>query len=216
MGFRNVEFPYNDHKLEALQKALTIRDRECTSELVIALDSLYEKYVPEDEKETVESAIKAEKERQLKEESSFSIIHLHNAEEDLFFTTKDIFSLYQAAQYYYEYLHDMKDEYSLDSLLEYFDSTDIIDESVFKVLSAAKETDDRVCCEVHYDYEVEILEMRDDDGVGMTGYNLDFLYDEIDSIKGRYLSDERRMDAFYKDVENYLEQINSGGPTMTM
>ena len=78
MGFRNVEFPYNDHKLEALQKALTSRDREYTSELVIALDSLYEKYVPANEKETVSKKIAMDHIKDGIDKNCIALIHLHD------------------------------------------------------------------------------------------------------------------------------------------
>lgn len=67
------------------------------------------------------------------------MIHLRNADdEECFLTAKGINSLYDAALKYYCDFVDLKDEYTLDCLVERFDSYDYLDEPVFNVLSDAQ------------------------------------------------------------------------------
>lgn len=215
MGFRNVEFPYNEHKLEALQKALESRDRECTSELVIALDSLYEKYVPANEKETVSKKIAMDHIKDGIDENCIALIHLHDDTDDRFFTARGVNTLYEIAMRYHSALADMVDSFSVDSMTEVFDDVEYLDEIAFNVLADSIPDDERVTLEAHYEFDVGTLEFRDTEHPDMYGYNLNDLSDILEKMDGTYMTEYDREVLFNEKIKELRQDYNEG-QTMTL
>lgn len=206
----NFNFDYNQFKLNAILGQFGNEEENLRDELVTHLDKLYDDIVPQDVKDNVESDIVQEQQREWQEQNCFSLIHLHDEDDDVFFTAKNINSLYDATRIYYDELYDIKDELSLDSLVDRFVYTDYIDEPVFNVLSDAQASDDRISCEVHYDFEAGTLEMRGSDGT-MVAYDMNYLSYLIERVESSGMSETEKRNAFNGDIEIYLNQCDGEG-----
>ena len=206
----NFDFDYNSYKLNAVIDCFHSEEEELRMELINHMEKLYDELVPPEVKEKVDQEI-MEHNRQWQYDNCFALIHMHNDDdEESYFVAKGIHSLYDAASFYYHHLLDMKDEYTLDCLVEKFDSYDYLDKPVFDVLSDAQANDKRISCEVHYDFEVGTLEMRDSDGT-MVGYDMNVLSNILDNVEcGKYSEAQKRV-MFDKDIETYLQKINGEG-----
>lgn len=208
----NFDFDYNRFKLNAILGQFGNEEENLRNELVAHLDRMYDELVPQEVKDKVDADIVQEQQREWQEQNCFSLIHLHDDDDDIFFIAKNINSLYDAARLYYDELYDIKDDLSLDSLVDRFNYTDYIDEPVFNVLSDAQANDDRISCEVHYDFEVGTLEMRDSNGT-MIGYDMNVLSDILDRIEsGRFTETEKHIE-FDKEIKSYLQEISGEGQT---
>lgn len=206
----NFDFDYNQFKLNAVIDCFH-HEEELRMELINHMEKLYDELVPPEVKEQVDAEMVAEHNRQWQYDNCFALIHMHNADdEEIFFAAKGINSLYDAALKYYCDLVDMKDEYSMDCMLERFDSYDYLDEPVFNVLSDAQANDNRISCEVHYDFEVGILEMRDSDGT-MVGYDMNALSDILDRTESNKFSEAQKRAKFEEEIESYLQEVNDEG-----
>ena len=207
----NFDFDYNSYKLNAVIDCFHSEEEELRMELINHMEKLYDELVPPEVKEKVDQEIMEEHNRQWQYDNCFALIHMHNDDdEESYFVAKGIHSLYDAASFYYHHLLDMKDEYTLDCLVEKFDSYDYLDKPVFDVLSDAQDNDKRISCEVHYDFEVGTLEMRASDGT-MVGYDMNVLSNILDNVEcGKYSEAQKRV-MFDKDIETYLQEINGEG-----
>lgn len=207
----NFDFDYNSYKLNAVIDCFHHEEEELRMELINHMEKLYDELVPPDVKEQVDQEIMEEHNRQWQYDNCFALIHMHNDDdEESYFVAKGIHSLYDAASFYYHHLLDMKDEYTLDCFVEKFDSYDYTDKPVFDVLSDAQDNDKRISCEVHYDFEVGTLEMRDSDGT-MIGYDMNVLSNILDNVEcGKYSEAQKRV-MFDKDIETYLQEIDGEG-----
>ena len=180
----NFDFDYNSYKLNAVIDCFHSEEEELRMELINHMEKLYDELVPPEVKEKVDQEIMEEHNRQWQYDNCFALIHMHNDDdEESYFVAKGIHSLYDAASFYYHHLLDMKDEYTLDCLVEKFDSYDYLDKPVFDVLSDAQDNDKRISCTVDYDFETGILTVlrKHSDSTsqgsgGIPGYrNLDIL-----------------------------------------
>lgn len=135
----NFDFDYNRYKLNAVINCFNHEEEELRMELINHMEKLYDELVPPEVKEKVDQEILEEHNRQWEYDNCFVLIHLRNADdEECFLTAKGINSLYDAALKYYCGFVDLKDEYTIDCLVERFDSYDYLDEPVFNVLSDAQ------------------------------------------------------------------------------
>lgn len=206
----NFDFDYNRFKLNAIIDQFHHEEDELRLNLIDHLEKLYDELVPQDVKQKVEEEILAEHNRQWREENTFALICMRDVEDECCFVARGIHSLYDASLKYTHDLVDIKDKYSLDSIVEQFDSYDYLDESVFNVLSDAQANDDRISCEVHYDFEVGTLEMRDSDGT-MVAYDMNYLSDLIERVESSKMSEAEKRNAFNDEIENYLNQCDGEG-----
>ena len=157
----NFDFDYNSYKLNAVIDCFHSEEEELRMELINHMEKLYDELVPPEVKEKVDQEIMEEHNRQWQYDNCFALIHMHNDDdEESYFVAKGIHSLYDAASFYYHHLLDMKDEYTLDCLVEKFDSYDYLDKPVFDVLSDAQDNDKRISCTVDYDFETGILTFK--------------------------------------------------------
>lgn len=207
----NFDFDYNRYKLNAVIDCFHHEEEELRMELINHMEKLYDELVPPEVKEQVDAEIVAEHNRQWKEDNCFALIRMHNMDEDEFFlAAKGINSLYDAAlKYYCDFIY-MKDEYTLDCLVDKFDSYDYLDEPVFNVLSDAQANDKRISCEVHYDFEVGTLEMRGSDGT-MVGYDMNVISDILDRTESDKFNEAQKRAKFDEEIKSYLQEINVEG-----
>ena len=207
----NFYFDYNRYKLNAVIDCFHHEEEELRMELINHMEKLYDELVPPEVKEQVDAEIVAEHNRQWKYDNCFALIHMHSMDEDEFFlAAKGINSLYDAALKYYRDFIYMKDEYTLDCLVDKFDSYDYLDEPVFNVLSDAQANDKRISCEVHYDFEVGTLEMRGSEGT-MVGYDMNVLSDILDRTESDKFNEAQKRAKFDEEIESYLQEINGEG-----
>ena len=207
----NFDFDYNRFKLNAVIDCFDHEEEKLRMELINHMEKIYDELVPQDVKEKVEGEILAEHNRQWQNDNCFALIHMHNVDDEkCFMTAKGIHSLYDAAKLYHDDLTGEVNEYSIDSLLLYLDSYDYLDESVFNVLSDMQAYDNRISCEVHYDFEVGTLEMRGSNGT-MVGYDMNVLSEILDRIEiGGFTEAEKRIE-FDKEIESYLQEKSDEG-----
>ena len=120
-----------------------------------------------------------------------------------------LLKVYDAASFYYHHLLDMKDEYTLDCLVEKFDSYDYLDKPVFDVLSDAQDNDKRISCTVDYDFETGILTFKGNGEQESECYDLNFLESAIERAERGGVGETQRHDSFDADIEWYINQSQS-------
>ena len=103
----------------------------------------------------------------------------------------------------------MKDEYTLDCLVEKFDSYDYLDKPVFDVLSDAQDNDKRISCTVDYDFETGILTFKENGEQESECYDLNFLESAIERAERGGVGETQRHDSFDADIEWYINQSQS-------
>lgn len=206
----NFDFDYNQYKLNAVIDCFHHEEEELRMELINHMEKLYDELVPPEVKEKVDQEILEEHNRQWKYDNCFALIHMHNDnDEEAFFVAKGIHSLYDATSIYYHKLMDMKDEYSLDTLVERFDSYDYLDEPVYKVLSAAMANDKRISCKVDYDLETGILSFQDNGADESDEFDMDYLTASIERAEHCGVSEAKRQESFDADIDWYKNQSQS-------
>ena len=206
----NFDFDYNSYKLNAVIDCFHSEEEELRMELINHMEKLYDELVPPEVKEKVDQEIMEEHNRQWQYDNCFALIHMHNDDdEESYFVAKGIHSLYDAASFYYYHLLDMKDEYTLDCLVEKFDSYDYLDKPVFDVLSDAQDNDKRISCTVDYDFETGILTFKENGAQESDYFDLNFLESAIERAERGGVGETQRHDSFDADIEWYINQSQS-------
>ena len=93
----------NDHRFNAMARALALQGMTVEQALYPALDVLYEQIVPPDERRQIEEYIADEEARRIRECEAarrFSVVHLHDADGDLHFISELHTNFYNAARLY--------------------------------------------------------------------------------------------------------------------
>lgn len=215
MANRLLEMEYDEHKLKAITKILKSEEKVICA-LSNILDRFFDEKVPDSEKQRVDEIIAAEKEKDELNSNSFSIIHLHDNAEDIFFTSRNTNTLYDLMDFYNENRIGFKaaHNYSIDSIMLNFDDYSCVSEEVFKALSTALVDNDKISLEAHFEFDVNTLEFRDKKQPDMFGFDLkelEDIYDNIhDDIKSDY-ENETLFDECIKELySDYDEGFNIG------
>lgn len=210
-----IELEYNEHKLRALKKALK-SDEKILSLLNKTLDMLYDKNVSPKEKQYVEFAIETDDKKEAVNANSFSIIHLHDNDDDIFFTARNCNTLYDLIKLYNKEEIDsmVADNYSVDSIMLSFDDYSIISEEVFNALSSALTENDIITQEAHLEFDVNTLEYRNKEHPDMFGFdfkNINDVFETIyDDTKSEYENEaefDECVESLYYDCD---EDFNMG------
>ncbi len=169
MADTEITLLFNAHRYEALERILTESGSSVENELLRELNGMYRALAPENERAAIESKIErenAEAEAASEAARRFAVVHLHDSDDDLLFTTELRNDFYSMAYLYRNELKDMVGQYTLDSLAERFGSYQVIDETVFSALCHAKPNDPRITALVEFDFEhntVSVCSSGDDE-----------------------------------------------------
>ena len=157
MADTDVTLFYNTYRLDALKCILEEQGLDLEQALVPTLDDLYERLVPADQRERIESRITeeaAQEEMEREAAKRFAVIHFHDAEDDYFFTFELRNSFYSIANLYCLDLRDEVGKYTLDSMASCnFSGKEPISDVMFSVLCNAMPNDDRITALVEFDFE---------------------------------------------------------------
>lgn len=170
MADTDITLFYNSHRLDALKGILEEQGMDLKQALMPALNDLYERLVPADQREEIESRIAEEAaQAELEQEAArrFAVIHFHDAEDDYFFTSELRNSFYSIANLYRSDLRDEVGRYTLDSMASCnFSGQEPISDVMFSVLCNAMPNDDRITALVEFDFEngnISVKERGDSD-----------------------------------------------------
>ena len=206
MANQKIEFDYNEHKLRALKKVFK-GDDKILSLLNKALDMLYDKNVSPKEKQYVEFAIQADDKKEAVNANSFSIIHLHDNDADVFFTARNCNTLYDLIKLFNEEEIDFMaaSNYSVDSIMLSFEGYSIISEEVFNALSSALTENDIITQEAHLEFDVNTLEFRNKEHPDMFGFDLNDLNNVYETIHDETISDCENEAQFDECIKSYYD-----------
>ena len=158
---------YNEHRLAAMEKALSKNGTRIEDRVLEAMDKLYAEIVPADERKMVEFQIVQEaSEEHAKRiaDRRFAVIHFHDADDDFCFTSELCNKFYSMAYRYREFMKDEVGAVTLDSLARHFGEYEPIDEVTFSILCDAMPDDPRITALADFDFESGTMSIctRDD------------------------------------------------------
>ena len=215
MANQLLEMEYNEHKLKAITKILKSEEK-LISALTSILDRFFDEKVSESEKQRVDEIIAAEKEKDELNSNSFSIIHLHDKNEDIFFTSRNTNTLYDLMNLFKEggIGFMAKHNYTVDSIMLCFDDYSCISEEVYKALSSALVDNEKISLEAHFEFDVNTLEYRDKKHPDMYGFDLtelENIYERIhDDIKTEFENETLFDECINELYASYDEGFNIG------
>lgn len=91
------------------------------------------------------------------EDNRFSIIHLHDFDEDYCITSSKSYDLYDAAEIYHEYMKANVGKLTLDSLVHWFDDPNWIDERLYPILCQSLSKNGEISTIINFDFADEEL-----------------------------------------------------------
>ena len=180
----DIKLEYNNHRLALLKKILSEQDKTLDAELSSALDTLYEKYVPEKLKAEIESLIARENAELRQTENCFAVYHLHDDFDDYHFTDEFNNTFYDAACRYCEMLEYGYKSKTVDTVAhEYFPDNQQINVSVFSVLCNTMPNDNRISALIEFDLEDETVSVCDSSDNAWKAYHLEDIADAVHKVK---------------------------------
>ena len=180
----DIKFEYNEHRIAALNKILSEQDKSLDAELSSAIDTLYEKYVPEKLKAEIESLIERENAELRQTENCFAVYHLHDDFDDYHFTDEFNNTFYDAACRYCEMLEYGYKSKTVDTVAhEYFPDNQPINASVFSVLCNTMPNDNRISALIEFDLEDETVSVCDSSDNAWRAYHLEDVADAVHKVK---------------------------------
>lgn len=151
----NISLAFNEHRLSKLNDILTENGSSVEQELQSLVNGLYEKIVPQNERNDIENLIKREAEELANRNSDcrFAVIRLHDKGDEIFFTTNKSTSFYDICKVYCDDLRPHVHNYSIDSLACQFDGYNPINEVLYSVLADIMPDDNRISALTNFDFE---------------------------------------------------------------
>ena len=147
----------NAHRFDAMARALALQGMTVEQALYPAVDILYEKVVPAEERRQIEDTIAAEETQRLQEREAsrrFSVVHLHDAEGDLHFISELHTNFYNAARLYRMVTKELSGTAPvMDRLSHAFMSHRNITPSDFSAMCQAMPNDQRITAVIEFDFE---------------------------------------------------------------
>ncbi len=154
MANKVVSFLYDKYRLRALETALAENDSSIELALKNTLDSLYRKFVPQQERAEIESKIQREEaDRQAKLQNTVGVFHLHNDDGDINLSSRYVKSMYKFASLYNEYIQFDVRSATIDSIADYFGEHRNIDPQLFSMVCNTFQSSDSVRIIADIDFE---------------------------------------------------------------
>ena len=158
---------YNEHRLAAMERALSKNGGRIEDRVLEAMDKLYAEIVPADERERVEAQIEREASEEYANHQAarrFAVVHFHDADDDFSFTSELCNKFFSMAYRYREFMKDEVGAVTLDSLARHFGEYEPIDEVTFSILCDAMPDDPRITALADFDFDSGTMSIctRDD------------------------------------------------------
>lgn len=190
MADTDIALSYNARRLDAMMRILEEQGSDVEHELHPALDDLYERIVPADQREEIESCIAAEQAQEETEQEAagrFAVIHFHDAGDDYFFTSELRNSFYSIANLYRYELRNEIGRYTLDSIAACnFSGQEPISVVMFSVLSGAMPNDERISALVEFDFESGNISVKESGDSAWRAYRLKDVSDAMYKAERQY------------------------------
>ena len=197
----------DEYRLRALLEFLDKDETLISDTLNDALDKLYKEIVPLELKEKVETAKEYDRNHDRLNGNKFSIVHMSDGESNYYLTTKDIQSFFDAACLYADRFDDVAGYYTLDTMMSYLENRDLIGENVFKVLSEAREKDDRIQVEVHYDFDSATLEFIEPNGEAY-GFDMNVIPSLVQESRDSSEWEHEQCERFDELSYAYIQEVS--------
>lgn len=154
------------------------------------------------------------------EDNRFSIIHLHDFDEDYCLTSSKSYDLYDAAEIYHKYMKADVGKLTLDSLAHWFDDPNWIDERLYPILCQSLSKNEEISTIINFDFANEELIYSIDSELRV--YDLEDVseaYAKANQNNG--LCTATRKNIFYeniigKEIECSTESDEEESPSMSM
>lgn len=154
------------------------------------------------------------------EDNRFSIIHLHDFDEDYCLTSSKSYDLYDATEIYHKYMKSDVGKLSLDSLAHWFDDPNWIDERLYPILCQSLSKNGEISTIINFDFANEELIYSIDSELRV--YDLEDVseaYAKANQSNG--LCTATRKNIFYenilgKEIECSTESDEEESPSMNM
>ncbi len=134
------------------------------------------------------------------EDNRFSIIHLHDSDEDYCITASKSYVLYDAAEIYYKYMKADVGKVTLDSLAHWFDDPNWIDERLYPILCQSMNSSDEIANIIDFNFE-------DNELIYFMNSEEEKIYDLVDlseafekSNRNNGLNTATRKNIFYANI----------------
>lgn len=208
MANQKIEFEYNEHKYRALSNAL--KTESVASVLKKSLDRIYDKHVSAEQKRKVNERIETDIQKDELNTKAFSIIHLHTSDDDIFFTARNVNTLYDLINLYVnEEIGSLAAQnYSVDSLMLAFEDYSCVNEEVFNALSSALIDNDMISQEAHFEFDVNTLEFRNKEHSDMFGFDLNEMVDVFEKLNDDTKSECENEAEFIDCIEDLFDDCN--------
>lgn len=184
----DITLSINELRYNALREYLEPLGFSIELQLQKTFDEFYESMIPEEERDKIEKQIlELEEAEKMKAEAArrFAVIHLHEGDDDMHFTTEYDNSFYRAAIVYTDDIRSEVGKLTLDSLAQEFSNHQLIDDLTFSVLCTAKPYDQRITAILEFDFDDGKINVCDNtDGVWKT-YNLDDVVDALEKARSK-------------------------------
>lgn len=154
------------------------------------------------------------------EDNRFSIIHLHDFDEDYCITSSKSYDLYDAAEIYHKYMKADVGKLTLDSFAHWFDDPNWIDERLYPILCQSLSKNGEISTIINFDFVNEELIYSIDSELRV--YDLEDVseaYAKANQNNG--LCTATRKNIFYeniigKEIEYSTESDEDESPSMRM
>jgi len=167
---------FNEQKLKKLESYLLKEGSSAEHVLQNLLNDLYERTVPERERKELDAKLDLEKElEEMRREAArrFAVIHFHQGDEDVFFTSELRDNFYSIANLYRSTLRDEIGKYPLDSIaLCGFGGCSQISDIQFSKYCESMPDDPRVTTLVEFDFDNSTVSVLDRESDAWRTYDL--------------------------------------------
>lgn len=208
----------NFRKYIALEKALKNNEKSIEEEMIKLIERLYSDTVSEQERMAVEQQIVKDEKEESKAAKRFAVVHLHEEDDDHYFTTGPNENLFTIAKRYYFEQDDMHSgAFSLDTLGRYLNSDYNLDESMFSILSGACQNDARISAAIQIDLERKVVNVLENGKSTWMQYTPEMLFEAVKASQKFFnMGPTMERRAFYdnlsgKEIEGIadVEEIES-------
>lgn len=154
------------------------------------------------------------------EDNRFSIVHLHDFDEDYCLTSSKSYDLYDAAEIYHKYMKADVGKLTLDSLAHWFDDPNWIDERLYPILCQSLSKNGKISTIINFDFANEELIYSIDSELRV--YDLEEIsnaYAEVNQDNKLYPGIRRNifyMNIFGKEIDCSTESDEEESPSMSM
>lgn len=154
------------------------------------------------------------------EDNRFSIVHLHDFDEDYCLTSSKSYDLYDVAEIYHKYMKSDVGKLSLDSLAHWFDDPNWIDERLYPILCQSLSKNGEISTIINFDFANEELIYSIDSELRV--YDLEDVSEAyVKANQNNGLCTATRKNIFYenilgKEIECSTESDEEESPSMNV